>query len=433
MPLTANKPASRALWSLLAALGCGIAAAQGPTPAVTPSQTQTETQMTTEAATSDRRRRFGRAVNDLGFGLWQQVAAGNQVLSPASIAIALDMTLAGARGETAAQMARVLRTGTDLDAFHAAAGEVLADWQAQDGPLAVANRLFAEQDYDFEQPFLDLVRDRYGAPLARLDFEDAPQQARAEINDWVAERTRGRIEDLIPPSGITSDTRLVLTNAIYLLAEWLQPFEAAATRPAEFHLDGGDTVEVPTMHAEGRYRVADHGDVLLLELPYKGGDLAMLFALPKARDGLATLEAGLTADTLDAWIGALQMQQAALALPKFRIAPPESFALSDALKTMGMPIAFDRHRADFTGMADPPRPEDRLYLSEVFHKAFVEVDEAGTEAAAATAVVMMRATAAMPSAPPFEFRADHPFLFLLRDTGSGAVLFLGRVADPSIR
>lgn len=373
----------------------------------------------------------GQSVNGFGFDLWRQVGSGNQTLSPASIAIALDMTLAGARGETAAQMARVLHVDGDLAAHHAATGAMLRRWQSAGDSLAVANRLFVERGYRLEDGFMDLIRDRYAAPVEQLAFADDPAQARARINDWVSDQTRTRIQDLIPPDGVTADTQLVLTNAIWLLAEWQRPFEPAATHPADFFSGRGRARQVPTMNARGAYQVGTLGDVRLLEMPYRDADLAMLFVLPGERDGLAAVEADLGVARLAAWVAALEARDAVVALPRFRIAPTRSFALSAALKAMGMPAAFDPRRADFTGMADPTSPADRLAISEVFHRAFVAVDEAGTEAAAASAVVMMRAGSAMRPGEPFVFRADHPFLFLLRDTRSGAVLFIGRVLDPA--
>jgi serpin B len=439
----------RTLRLLLAlTLACGTSATSEP-PAPTPSpEPATQTPPTNEpaarptpseptdpspavpAATEDQAALFARSVNAFGLDLWKHVGEGNQTLSPASVAIALDMTFAGARGETADQMARVLHVEGDRDAFHAAAGGMLVRWSAasDDLTLAVANRLFGHEGFAFEDPFLALTRERYGAPLERVDFS-ASEAARQHINGWVAQRTNDRIRDLIPPRAIDDQTRLVLTNAIYLLAKWAEPFPGHATRPATFHVNGTEARPVPTMHATGTRRFAQVDGVRLLELPYRAGGLSMLFVLPDARDGLAAVERRLDAPTLERWASALTPQQTQVALPKFRVAPESSFALAEALKALGMPIAFDRGAADFTGMANPPSPADRLFVSQVFHKAFVDVNEEGTEAAAATAVVMAR-RAGMPMAPQAQFVADHPFLFFLRDTSSGAVLFVGRVVEP---
>ncbi|MCB9610972.1 MAG: serpin family protein [Sandaracinus sp.] len=384
------------------------------------------------AATDAQAALFARSVNAFGLDLWKHVGEGNQTISPASVAIALDMTLAGARGETADQMARVLHVEGDRDAFHAAAGGMLVRWSASSDALtlAIANRLFGHEGFTFEAPFLALTRERYGAPLERLDFT-SPEPARVHINGWVAERTHDRIRDLIPPRGIDGQTRLVLTNAIYLLAKWEEPFQGRSTRPSPFFVNGTEERAVPTMNATGDRRFAQVDGVRVLELPYAAGNLAMLFVLPDARDGLSAVEARLDATTLDAWVAALRTQRTRVALPKFRVAPEPSFALGAALQTMGMPLAFRRGEANFTAMANPSDPADRLAISEVFHKAFVDVNEEGTEAAAATAVVMARG-GGMPAPPDAEWIADHPFLFFLRDTASGAVLFVGRVVEPIV-
>jgi serpin B len=181
------------------------------------------------------------------------------------------------------------------------------------------------------------------------------------------------------------------------------------------------------------FKLAVTDGVKLLEMPYQGGELAMTLVLPDAIDGLDAVEKRLTQAALDGWIGALRPERVIVALPKFEIDPPEPLSLGETLKALGMPLAFDRDKANFTGIANPPRPEDRLYIGKVFHKAFVKLDEKGTEAAAATAVVMPRALGAPPSRQPPEFRADHPFLFFLRDTQSGTILFMGRVSDPAAK
>lgn len=401
-----------------------------PTPTTPTDPSPTDPSPTVPAATEDQAALFARSVNAFGLDLWKHVGPGNQTISPASVAIALDMTFAGARGETADQMARVLHVEGDRDAFHAAAGGMLVRWSAasDDLTLAIANRLFGHEGFAFEAPFLALTSERYGAPLERVDFS-APEPARQHINGWVAQRTNDRIRDLIPPRGIDDQTRMVLTNAIYLLAKWEAPFESRATRPATFHVNGTEARQVPTMHATGTRRFAQVDGVRVLELPYRAGGLSMLFVLPDARDGLPAVERRLDAATLARWAAAVTPQHTQVALPKFRVAPETSFALADALKALGMPLAFERGAADFTAMANPTNPEDRLSISQVFHKAFVDVNEEGTEAAAATAVVMMRA-GGMPMAPQAQFVADHPFLFFLRDTSSGAVLFVGRVVEP---
>jgi serpin B len=377
--------------------------------------------------TDEQARAVGRSVNGLAADLFARLASapGNVAFSPASIEAALAMTAAGARGDTQAEMLRVLHADDPgLDAI----GQALRGW---DDPareaytLRVANRLFAEDAYTFEEPYLARVRAAFGAPVERLDFIGAAEPSRERINGWVAEHTRDRIRDLLPSGSIDDLTRMVLVNAVYLDARWETSFERNATRPEAFRVDGRTPVQVETMHATRELAYGQLDGATVIELPYRGGELAMRFVLPaegSAPEAWAT-EAHLSDAT------ALTTRRVALSLPKFRLEPP-TVPLADHLAAVGMPLAFDPDRADFTGMANPPSPADRLYVSGVFHKAFVRVDEDGTEAAAATAVVMATRGMAMREPDPLEVRFDRPFLFVLRDVRTGAVLFLGRVSDP---
>jgi serpin B len=357
---------------------------------------------------------------------------GNLAISPASVSLALTLPWSGARGATAAEMARVLHLSGTPDSVLPGVADQLArlnDPKRTAYTLRVANRLFPERTYALQKAFLDRMAS-LGAPAEGLDFRRAPGPSRQRINTWVAEQTSDRIRDLLPPPAINAETRLVLVNAIYLLADWLSPFSRETTRFVPFFFPTGDR-PVPTMHQVGTFKFAAADGVKLLEMPYVGGALAMTIVLPDARDGLPALEQSLDARRLDTWIAALKPQKVAVVLPKFTIDPPSPLALADVLKGLGMKLAFDREQADFTGIAAPPSPADRLVISDVFHKAFVKVDEKGTEAAAATAVVMQRAGAMPDPQRPQEFRADHPFLFLIRDLKTGGVLFLGRVVDPA--
>ncbi len=372
--------------------------------------------------------------NALAFDLYARAraTAGNLALSPISISSALTMTWAGARGETAEQMQKVLHVAGEPGQAMDVSGKLLASFGTADSKvtLRVANRLFGEKTYAFQKTYLDQVAAAFGAPLEGLDFKGAFEASRAHINGWVATQTQDRIKDLIPAGALDADTRLVLTNAIYFLGDWQLPFERDNTRPEAFQSAPGATHNVPTMHKSEYLRFAATDGVKLLELPYVGGDVAMTFVLPDAPAGLEAVEQRLSPATLAAWLGALREEQVSVSLPKFEIDPPSSLSLGDLLKALGMPLAFDRSKADFTGIADPPSPADRLFISSVFHKAFVKLDEKGTEAAAATAVVMARAGSAAPMNPA-EFKADHPFLFLLRHVPSGTILFMGRVSDPA--
>jgi serpin B len=372
-----------------------------------------------------------KANNTFAFALWSKLSSqkGDLAFSPFSAETALAMTWLGAKGETASQMKTVLAfDGTATDAAEIEGRYV----QSLGGPVTinVANRLFGERSFTFEKNFLDEGAKYFAAPFEPLDFVHAADQSRVAINGWVATETHDRIKDLVPPGAISPDTRLAVVNAIYFLGDWDDPFKKEATRPAAFHTSAKDQHDVPTMNQQLHAAWAEDASVSVLDLPYAGGGYSMTFVLPKNVDGLDEVEKKLSADGFEKWIGAEQPTRVNVALPKFTIDTKEPIALGDALVALGMKDAFDRKKADFTGIAYPPKPEDRLYICKVFHKAFVKVDEKGTEAAAATAVIMNRAGAAAPTEPPKEFRADHPFLFFLRDAKSNTILFAGRVADP---
>lgn len=380
--------------------------------------------------------KLAHSSNELGFDLYKHLrrSPGNLVLSPASITTALAMTWSGARGETAAQMGRVLHLKGSPDEVRAAAGDLLRSLQDPKRPVVfhVANQLFCEKTYQLVPAFQEKTAAAFGVPVERLDFKGAPEPSRVRINQWVESKTGNRIQNLVPPGGVRPDTRLALVNAIYFLGDWATPFEHEATRPAPFHLSASEAKDVPTMNRTGSFRVALRDGLTALEIPYKGKVLSMLFLIPDKIDGLAAVEATLDAKKLDTIVGALKAERVWLALPKFELNPGASLALGEELRSLGMNLAFDFQRADFTGIANPPDPADRLVIGEVFHKGFVRVDEKGTEAAAATAVMMLRAGAA-PQEPPLTVKADRPFLFLIRDNASGLVLFLGRVSDPGRR
>ena len=377
---------------------------------------------------------LAKSSNAFGLALYDQLrqAPGNLALSPASISIALAMTWAGARGDTAAEMQKVLHLEGAPDAVMKSAGELAAYLQDPARPvtLRIANRLFGEKSYSFERPYLDQTKAAFGAPLEAVDFKGATEQARGQINDWVSQETEQRIKDLLPARSLTSNTRLVLVNAIYFLANWREPFDPQSTKPAKFNLSTTQSKDVPTMNHTGYFLTAAADGVKLLELPYKDENMALTIVLPDAVDGLGAVEKALTADAFAKWTGALQGERLMVALPKFELAPEPSLALADNLRSLGMSSAFDRKKAAFTGIANPPNKDARLSVSQVFHKAFVKVDEKGTEAAAATAVVAVAGGAA--PAKPRELVVDHPFLFFVRERTSGMILFMGRVTDPAL-
>ncbi len=378
--------------------------------------------------------RAAASSNTFGLALYGNLAKkqGNLAMSPLSITTALAMTWVGARGDTEKEMRTVLHFSGDGDA--AALGKLSMALTSPGRPLTltIANRLFGEKSFTFQRPFLDTTKATFGAPLEPADFKGAADASRLHINAWVEEKTEHRIKDLLPPRSLTEDTRMVLVNAIYFLADWQTPFKKEATYPEAFKVAGGAEKKVPTMHLGKACAMLQADSAKILSLPYKDADTAMLIALPDAADGISALEAKLTGAKMDDWQKALataQLSQVDIALPSFKIEPGPPVTLAEPLKAMGMPLSFDVEKADFTGIGIPPNPRNRLYIAEIFHKAFVKVDEKGTEAAAATAVVMAEGGGMPPKAVPF--KADHPFLFFVVNKSSGAVLFMGRVADPS--
>ena len=352
---------------------------------------------------------------------------GNLFFSPSSISTALAMTYAGARGETAEQMARVLHFPAPQDQLPEAFRWLVAALRpAAEKPgyrLNAANRLWGQQGYHFLPEFLAVTRDSYHAELAEVDFAGHTELARETINEWVEKQTQEKIKDLVPRGALTPVSRLVLTNAIYFKGAWTRPFPKAATRDEVFHLSSDKTTTLPLMHKTDDFKFAALNGMKALELPYGNGDIATVVLLPDEIDGLSALEQRLSPESITRWTNGLQKRKVQVFLPRFKLT--SDFSLSTILAAMGMPLAFDHNRADFTGMSS----EEQLSISAVLHKAFVDVNEEGTEAAAATGVVMA-ARAAMIPREPLLFRADHPFLFLIVDNRTKSILFLGRVVNP---
>lgn len=392
-----------------------------------------------------------KAVNALGLDLLSKAGepGTTTLISPYSIQVALAMTFAGADGETRAEMARVLHypagAEKDLHQSFAAlqrgieqAARVSAEraeaakrsgGESDPFQLTIANRLYGQEGYEFRPTFKSITADVYGAPFQIVDFVEHHEEARKQINRWVEDQTRERITDLVPPDGVNRDTRLVLVNAIYMKAAWAQPFREQATQPEPFHLGQGKSEAVPTMRHQARFGYVQKEGFSAITLPYSGGAIQFLVLLPDEKDGLAQLEKNLTPEILGEAADA-PSKELILWLPKFKVQPP-LFRLGGALKELGMKSAFNvpEGSANFDRMA-PRKPDDYLYISEVFHKTFLDLDEKGTEAAAATAVSMMRATSALEKPKPIEVRVDRPFLFAIQHRESGACLFLGRMTDP---
>ncbi|HEY4240515.1 MAG TPA: serpin family protein [Kofleriaceae bacterium] len=375
------------------------------------------------------------ATNAMAFDLYKQVSGtpGNLALSPVSIELALGMTWAGAKGATASQLGDALHLGPDVARDLADLGimqRTLGDG-TRGVTLRLANRLYGEQSFAFVPAFQGRMKGIFDAPLEAVDFKTAADAARVTINGWVAAQTNDKIEDLLPAGALDAMTRLVLVNAIYFLGDWQSPFDSAATNPAPFTPLGAAAHDVPTMHQRITVAIAKANGARLFALPYKGGATAMLIALPDAPAGIAALEAKLDAKAFDAWRAALAMKEIDLALPRFTVDPPASIELKQAFAALGVKDAFDEHAADFTQIGTPPEPDMRLYISKIFHKAFVKVDEKGTEAAGATAVVMA-VGGGMPQ-PAEPVKVDHPFLFWIVDQKTGLILFSGRVVDPGAK
>jgi len=364
--------------------------------------------------------------NAFGLELYGQLRSreGNLFFSPHSITSALSMLYAGAGGDTQQEIAKVLHFSLPPQRLHPAfaelRGQLCSDTEKENYSLTIVNQLWGRSGAKFLSSYLDLTRRDYGARLQELDFKDSPESARKTINDWVEKQSRGKIENLLAPGALNNDTHLVLTNVIYFLGNWATPFDPDETQQADFHLSATRKVAVSMMHQEGQFGLRTNNNVQALTIPYRGFRLSMVIVLPEKIDGLKALEESLSVERLASW-HSTETRQLEVYLPKFKV--ESQFNLADALKALGMRLAFS-NEADFSGM----NGRRDLTVTAAVHKAMVQVDETGTEAAAATGIAV-GATAA--PGRPATFRADHPFLFLVRDEDTGCILFMGRVANPS--
>jgi serpin B len=365
------------------------------------------------------------------FTLYQQLKkdnTGNLFYSPYSISTALGMTYAGAVGDTEKQMGSALHFTLPQGQLHPAFNQLALDLassgqnaQGTNGKsfaLNIANALWGQQDFTIQSAFLKILAQNYGTGMNLLDFKNSPEPSRVTINNWVSDQTNNRIKDLLPQGSITPATRFVLTNAIYFDAAWQNPFAKESTSNGNFNLLNSSTVSVPMMNHEGSYSYVKGSGYQAVELPYSGNEVAMDIIVPDAGQ-FNTFESGMTADSISGIIGSLKSSFMVLALPKFQF--DSSFSLKQALSALGMPVAFT-DKADFSGITGQPN----LIISDVVHKAFVAVDEEGTEAAAATGVIMVGA-----AMPANSLTVDRPFVFLIRDIQTGAILFIGRVLNPA--
>ena len=371
--------------------------------------------------------------SEFAFDLYQALRQqkGNLFYSPYSISLALAMTYAGALGETEKQMADTLHFELQQALLHpafnaldlelASRGEGAKGKDDKGFRLHIVNAIWGQKDYKFLNQFLDVLAVNYGAGLRLLDFISEPEQSRITINNWVSDQTENKIKDLIPQGVIDDLTRLVLTNAIYFNAAWLNPFENELTSDRAFHLLEGDDVTVPMMTQTNSFGYATGDGYQAVELLYDGSELSMIILLPNSGQ-FESFQNSLNAALVDHIVSDLQSRQVSLTMPKFEF--ESEFSLADTLAAMGMPMAFS-DEADFSGMTG----NRELTISDVLHKSFVSVDEAGTEAAAATAVVV-----GLTSAPeqPVQVTVDRPFIFLIRDIETGTILFVGQVVNPSV-
>lgn len=350
---------------------------------------------------------------------------GNLFFSPYSISTALAMTYAGARGETERQMAEVLRFTLPQGLLHHAFSQLQLDLneRGEKGAyeLTVSNALWGQKGYKFLKEFLDVIKTNYESGFNEVDFITDAEAVRQTINKWVENKTNNKIKDLIGPGVLDSLTRLVLTNAIYFKGNWARQFDKDKTKESPFSLSSGEKINIPMMNQKAEFNYMENEDFQGLELPYVDNELSMFILLPREIGGMGELEKLFNKENLSDWLEKFNKREVIVSVPKFQMT--SQFSLASVLSSMGMIDAFSG-KADFSGMAG----KRDLFISAVIHKAFVDVNEEGTEAAAATAVAI-RATSIGPQIPVF--RADHPFIFFIRDNKSESILFMGRVMNPA--
>lgn len=347
---------------------------------------------------------------------------GNLFFSPMSLSMALGMVYAGSRGRTAQEMARVLSFPKDRKSLSLSMHDLTKDLQkkSEGVELTIANALWGQKGFNFLKSYWDILKTSYGAGLFEVDFQKDTEEARKTINEWTEQNTENKIRELLKPGILKPETQLVLTNAVYFNGKWTTPFRKEKTKEDTFFLLSGKKVKVPLMFREDTLPYGETENCQIIELPYGEKDFSMLLFLPQKQTGLPELEKSLSQEKIKP---ALSKKKVRVFLPKFVM--EAEFSLAEVLQAMGMKDAFSP-AADFTGIS----PRRDLRISAVIHKAFVDVGEEGTEASAATAVVMMKMAAPVREPIPV-FRADHPFFFFIRHNGSGSILFMGRMMNPA--
>lgn len=394
-----------------------------------------------DAGTDIEAKKLAQSQNAFATDLYAQLRgqSGNLFFSPQSIATALSMTFIGAKRDTSTAMAKVLhlqylRSGNQNTALtlqslvqeaYAKQSKLLNEPLRDGLELHIANGLWVKANYPLNPGFIKAIEESFKGSLESVDFSNEPV-ARKKINAWVSDQTKDKIRNLIGPNALTPDTRLVLTNAIYFKAAWETQFNREATTKEEFHVSLSRDVDAEMMKQTHFFGLAELEGFKLLVMPYRGGEASMLVLLPDKVDGLTDLERSLSAEKLASWLEKTKSVRVALSLPKFK--NTSAFNLNNPLTALSMKKAFSAGEADFTGIANVPG--EPLYIGLVIHKAFVDVNEEGTEAAAATSV-NIRAGAVMRLAEPIPFVADHPFIYIIRSNRTGDILFIGRLADPT--
>jgi len=374
-------------------------------------------------------REAAESSNAFGFDLYHKFKgeAGNLFFSPYSISTVLTMAFEGAKGKTAEEMQAVLHLPRDKHRIRYDFKKIYDELIKGDRPykLTSVNALWAQEGYPFASEYINNIKKYYDGQATNLNFQTETENSRVTINIWVENKTNEKIRNLIPKGLLSTMTRLVLTNAIYFKADWSLKFNAENTREGRFRLASGEDITTKMMHRTDDYTYGETENLQILEMNYLGNDLSMLIILPK-ENNMSKMENIFDKENLNAWKGAMEYVKVRVTLPKFRC--ETKYFMAKDLKEMGMPTAFKYPGADFTTMS----PSDELYIDEVIHQAFIEVAEYGTEAAAATAVVMMAGAAPPQDQPkqPKTFNADHPFIFIIQQKVSGSILFLGRMNDP---
>lgn len=371
------------------------------------------------------------ANNSFAFDLYSEYKDSNDNIffSPYSISSALAMTYEGASGKTAEQMQSVFGFPSDATIRRPSYASIYNQLNKADSgyTIGMANALWVDKKYTVQSDYLDVVSKYYGGQATNVDFKNETEKTRGQINKWVEDKTNNKIKDLFPMNSIQNTTKLVLANAIYFKGSWLDEFNSSQTEDRDFKTSSNKKIQVPTMSKNGSYRYYEDSDLQAVKIPYKSDKMSMMIILPK--DGkLEAVEKNLSVDKLSSWDSDTSYQQVDLYIPKFKV--NTSYTLTKTLKDMGMPLAFS-NLADFSKLNMDK--DNKLKIDIVVHKAYVDVNEEGTEAAAATGVGMMRITSvAEPEDEPKVFRADHPFIFLIRDTENGNILFAGRINDPTL-